>query len=170
MLSVLKKSTYRHFIGKALFVIAVIAVAAAWNVLGPVPGWIIAAFFVFSLLAARFVARSKRQKYLCGAVALGAIVAGQAFFPLDFVILRHIIFNAPFLSAYLFPNIWPGIIISLVFAGLLTQAAINAAFPSPLSGKSLSALPCCPYCSTASPMCCAGSSKNAGNSASPTRN
>ncbi len=129
MLSVLKKSTYRHFIGKALFVIGVIGVAAAWNVRGPVPGWIIAAFFVFSLLAARFVARSKRQKYLCGAVALGAIVAGQAFFPLDFVILRHIIFNAPFLSAYLFPNIWPGIIISLVFAGLLTQAAINAGVP-----------------------------------------
>ncbi len=129
MFSILKEPSYRNYLYTALFIVAVVVIAGGWARLSPAPGWLFAAVFAVSLLSARFFARNPRRRYLCGAAALGAIVAGQAVCPLDFVGIRHVIFNAPFISAYLFPSVWPGVLISLVFSSLLAQAAINAGVP-----------------------------------------
>jgi signal transduction histidine kinase len=122
-------SGYRRWFEWALFVLTVAVIAIAWAVLGQPPGGYFAACFALSMVAAKFLARSAAQRYMCGAAALCAIVAGQVFCPLDYRSVQHVVFNAPFLSAYLYPVIWPGAVIGPVFGCLFAAAAMTAGIP-----------------------------------------
>ncbi len=120
---------YRLWLAWSFFILTVTAISLAWAMLSPTPGVLFAACFALCMLAAKFLARSERQRYWCGAAALCAVVAGQVFCPLDFRSVQHVIFNVPFLTAYLYPRIWPGAVIGPVFGLLFATAAIKAGIP-----------------------------------------
>lgn len=129
MLPEINPTDSRRWLFAALFTVTVLAISAVWAFYSPQPGLIFAAGFAFFLLLARFADCSVSQRYLYGALALGAIVAGQLLCPLDFKALQHVVFNTPFLSAYLLPSFWPGTVISIVFGVLLALAALDASIP-----------------------------------------
>jgi signal transduction histidine kinase len=138
---------YRRWFIASLYTIIVAGIAFAWAYLSPHPGWLWAGFFAICLLAARFFARSDRQRHLYGALAFLTVVAGQIFHPLDYFSFQHIAFNVPFVSAYLFPRISVGAVLGLTSVTLAILALLNAGLPvssywGPLVGLPLLFLIC----------------------------
>lgn len=129
----------RKRLPETLFVAAVLSITVVWALYAPWPAALFAGGYGLALLLAKFAVRSEGRRYLCGAAALGLLAAGQTLFPLSYYDFPHVAFNTPFVTAYLFPRVWPGAVIGglmsyLFYSAALAEGVALALYKGPLVG------------------------------------